>query len=71
MYIIALIPARSGSKELKHKNIRPYKNIPLLAHSIQTALKSKYINDVYFCYSYFFHGFVGICFTRNMSTRIS
>ena len=48
MYIIALIPARSGSKELKHKNIRPYKNIPLLAHSIQTALKSKYINDVYF-----------------------
>ncbi len=45
--IIALIPARSGSKGLVHKNIRIYKGIPLLAHSINIANESKYINDVY------------------------
>jgi CMP-N,N'-diacetyllegionaminic acid synthase len=45
--IIALIPARSGSKTLPNKNIKLYKGIPLLAHSIKIALDSKYINDVY------------------------
>lgn len=46
-YIVALIPARSGSKGIKHKNIKLYKGEPLIAHSIKIALKSKYINDVY------------------------
>lgn len=45
--IIALIPARSGSKTLPNKNIKLYKGIPLLAHSIKIALESKYISDVY------------------------
>jgi len=45
--IIALIPARSGSKGIIHKNIKLYKGIPLLAHSIKLAKSSLYINDVY------------------------
>lgn len=38
---LAIIPARSGSKGLKDKNIRPLNNIPLMAYSIQAALLSK------------------------------
>ena len=45
--IVALIPARSGSKGILNKNIKLYKGIPLLAHSIKIALKSIYINEVY------------------------
>ena len=45
--IVALIPARSGSKGIINKNIKLYKGIPLLAHSIKIALESKYINKVF------------------------
>jgi len=45
--IVALIPARSGSKGIKDKNIKLYKGIPLLAHSIKIGLESEYIKDVY------------------------
>ena len=45
--IVALIPARSGSKGIPHKNIKLYKEIPLIAHSIILAKKCKYINNVY------------------------
>jgi len=45
--IVALIPARSGSKGIINKNIKLYKGIPLLAHSIKIALESKYISEVY------------------------
>ncbi len=39
-----LIPARSGSKGIKHKNIKLYKGLPLLVHSIKIAQKCvKYI----------------------------
>ena len=41
--ILAIIPARSGSKRIKNKNIRLFQNKPLLAHSIIHSLKSKYI----------------------------
>ena len=41
--IIAIIPARSGSKRIKDKNIKKYKGIPLISHSIKHSLKSKYI----------------------------
>lgn len=42
--IYVLIPARSGSKGIKHKNIKLYKDLPLLVHSIQIAqVCSKYI----------------------------
>lgn len=35
--VLALIPARSGSKSVPHKNIRPFLGRPLLAHSIAHA----------------------------------
>ena len=44
--ILAIIPARSGSKSIKDKNMIPYKGKPLIYHSIQIALKSKLINRV-------------------------
>ena len=46
MNIVAIIPARSGSKSIKDKNITLYKGKPLIYYSIKTALKSKYINRV-------------------------
>lgn len=45
--IVALIPARSGSKGIINKNIKLYKGIPLFAHSIKIALESNYISEVY------------------------
>ncbi len=45
--IICVIPARSGSKGLKNKNLKKLKNLPLIAHTIIQAKKSKYISDVY------------------------
>lgn len=46
MNIVAIIPARKGSKSIKDKNIINYKGKPLIYHSIKTALKSKLINTV-------------------------
>ena len=40
MKIIGIIPARSGSKGLKDKNIRPLNGKPLLAYSIDAAKES-------------------------------
>jgi N-acylneuraminate cytidylyltransferase len=45
--IVALIPARSGSKGIIHKNIKLYKNKPLLVHSIDIAKECKYIKEIY------------------------
>lgn len=42
MNILCIIPARSGSKSVPDKNIRIYKDKPLLAHAIDVAKKSKY-----------------------------
>jgi len=44
--IIAIIPARGGSKGLPGKNIIPLGGKPLIAHSIETAKKSKLIERV-------------------------
>lgn len=46
MNILAIIPARSGSKSVKDKNIRLINGKPMLAYSIEHALASKYINRV-------------------------
>jgi N-acylneuraminate cytidylyltransferase/CMP-N,N'-diacetyllegionaminic acid synthase len=46
MKVIAIIPARGGSKGLLRKNIKLLGNIPLIGYSIMEALKSKYINRV-------------------------
>ena len=39
--VLALIPARGGSKSIRHKNIRMCAGKPLMAHSIVSALESK------------------------------
>ena len=44
--ILALIPARSGSKSVKNKNIRLINGRPMLAYSIQHAKESRYINRI-------------------------
>ena len=44
--VLAIIPARAGSKGLPGKNIRPLRGKPLLAWPIHTANKSKYIDRV-------------------------
>ncbi|MCX6163723.1 MAG: acylneuraminate cytidylyltransferase family protein [Ignavibacteriae bacterium] len=44
--ILALIPARSGSKGLPGKNIKVINGKPLIEWSIVCALKSKYIDKV-------------------------
>ena len=46
MNIVAIIPARSGSKSIKNKNILMYKNKPLIYHSIKIALRSKLVDRV-------------------------
>lgn len=44
--ILAVIPARSGSKSVKDKNIRPLGGRPLMAWSIKAALACKKIDKV-------------------------
>ena len=43
---IAIIPARGGSKRIPRKNIKKFFGKPLIAYSIQTALKSKLFDKV-------------------------
>lgn len=45
--MIAIVPARGGSKGLPGKNIKPLNGKPLIAHTINAAQKSKYITDVF------------------------
>ena len=44
---IAIIPARSGSKSIKNKNIIKLGGKPLIAWSIESCFKSKQISKVY------------------------
>ncbi|MDQ1284086.1 MAG: CMP-N,N-diacetyllegionaminic acid synthase [Patescibacteria group bacterium] len=44
--ILAIIPARGGSKGIPRKNIFPLAGKPLLAWSVEAALKSKHIDKV-------------------------
>ncbi len=44
--VLALIPARSGSKSIRDKNIRIINGKPMLAHSIEHARASRYIDRV-------------------------
>ncbi|TLP38537.1 pseudaminic acid cytidylyltransferase [Arcobacter arenosus] len=43
---IAIIPARGGSKRIPKKNIKDFHGKPLIAYSIQTALRSKLFEKV-------------------------
>lgn len=45
--IVAIIPARAGSKSIKNKNLKKLNDVPLIAYSIMYAKKSKYIDRVF------------------------
>ncbi len=45
--VIAIIPARSGSKSIKDKNIKKIENKHLIGLSIETCLKSKHISKIF------------------------
>ena len=42
MLVLGVIPARSGSKSLPHKNIKSFSGMPLLAWSIKQAQQSNF-----------------------------
>lgn len=44
--VVALIPARGGSKGVLRKNVKPLAGKPLISYSIETALKSNFIDRV-------------------------
>lgn len=44
--VVALVPARSGSQRVKHKNIRPLAGHPLIAYTIAAARDSGVFTDV-------------------------
>ena len=44
--MIAIVPARCGSKGLPGKNIKDLLGKPMIVYTIEEALKSKYITDV-------------------------
>jgi CMP-N-acetylneuraminic acid synthetase len=44
--MVAVIPARGGSKEISRKNVRLLNGKPLIAYSIEAALKSRCINRI-------------------------
>jgi len=46
MSTLAIIPARGGSKRIPRKNIRPFLGKPIIAYSIETALKSGLFDTV-------------------------
>jgi len=43
---LAIIPARGGSKRIPKKNIRDFLGKPIIAYSIETALKSNMFSEV-------------------------
>ena len=47
MKVLAIIPARCGSKGFKDKNIAVIENKTLIEWGIEVAKKSKYIDDIY------------------------
>ena len=44
---LLIVPARSGSKRIKDKNIRKINNIPMLVHSLKIAKKSKLFDKIH------------------------
>lgn len=45
--VIAIIPARGGSKRVPHKNMQPLAGKPLVVHSVEHALAASTVDAVY------------------------
>ena len=43
---LCIIPARGGSKRIPHKNVKSFMGKPIIAYSIETALKSGLFDEV-------------------------
>lgn len=43
---LCIIPARGGSKRIPRKNVKPFLGKPIIAYSIEAALKSKLFDEV-------------------------
>lgn len=43
---LCIIPARGGSKRIPHKNVKPFMGKPILAYSIENALKTGLFDEV-------------------------
>lgn len=41
--VLAIVPARAGSKRLPQKNIKPLNGLPLIAHTFEAIKQSEYI----------------------------
>lgn len=46
MKSLCIIPARSGSKRILKKNIKPFMGKPIIAYSIEAALKSNLFDEI-------------------------
>lgn len=46
MKVLALVPARGGSKSVKNKNLFPVLGVPLIQYTLDTALKSDLIDKI-------------------------
>src|SRR5262245_53413926 len=44
--VIAIVPARGGSKSIPRKNIRPLGGVPLIAYSIEAGLTAHSVDRV-------------------------
>ena len=44
--VLAVIPARGGSKGIKNKNIKSFCGLPLIAHTINQAKKVEFIDQL-------------------------
>lgn len=47
MNVVAIIPARGGSRRIPRKNIRPFHGKPILAYSIETARASRLFDRIF------------------------
>lgn len=43
---VAIIPARGGSKRIPRKNLKPFAGKPMIAHSIEAAIKSRLFDRI-------------------------
>src|SRR5262245_50441603 len=44
--VVAIVPARGGSKSIPRKNVKPLRGVPLLAYSIEAGLSARLVDRV-------------------------